>query len=321
MELNTTDIKSDKKVNFFLSGGGMKCSFQLAFLNDYIEKYGIDNIENIYCISFANFVAYFLILDKFTEIYNYFVELTPETMKKSIAFEKTEKVLRCIPFVNRLCDPLFNSIWIMYSILNLGLYDPSIGYELLKKAENPEKSHLLKKLKCLVYNVTDGKMEIISGDNPNIHSYIMASCAHWGLYPPVKIGEKTFIDGGIDDIQIFINVLNEESRKDSLNIVLATDDIYQLDTNMLSIGKNMIEYLINVSSHLIDKNVSFRLEKFNHTKNIFIVAYRPPIKRPHDISKENTLFMIEDGHQLFNKFIVCHEKGINKVLLNDNDEQ
>lgn len=309
-------------MNILLSGGGVKCAFQLGILKSIPN----DKINSIYGVSFGCIVGYCKLLDQSEILIDFFNNLANIGITRSLSYGKLlDDIVKKIPIINNLAD----IIWILYSIFNNGFYDPDQGYDLLKKLDSHafDKNHV-HKLKCTVFNITMNKIEIINGDHPLIHKYLISACAHWALYKPQTIRRLTtecvcddnckcnkgeefcnclnddhknnvFVDAGFDQIYPTIDLKNEKK------LILVTGK----GIKKLTVGKNMIEYLLNVISYQIDKQSSLLLESESN-ENTLIITYSPPIEKPDDINTDKIKQMLNDGEQIYINKI---DKYINNV--------
>jgi len=172
----------------------------------------------------------------------------------------------------------------------------------------------LARYNCFVYNITKNKIEIINGLNPKISEYIYASCCCWGLLPPVKIIQSDgqtneFMDCGFIQVHPFENLLNlsksqKRKNKKIIKLLLTTNTIH----NMKNVGlsekhDNLITYLTDIISYLIDKNDYKIMDKMTRKKNAHIIQYLPRVSRPNDFDPVQTKLMISDGKIYANNFI------------------
>jgi len=186
-----------KIIDLYLSGGGVKCSYQIALIKYLLsEKKFIDNytIRNIYSVSFGSFIGHAIMNGTINELEKIFLNLKSQDdiLKKNFDFWGMRKYFMKIPLFGKYLCSMSDMIWLINGILGKGFYMFDIGYEILNKLQlsNVSKNSNIsdnKKFYCYVYNVTKNKLECINSQHPFFQKYIIASCSYWGLFKPVLI--------------------------------------------------------------------------------------------------------------------------------------
>lgn len=105
-----------------------------------------------------------------------------------------------------------------------GLYNTQPLRELIKKNFDQEKVRSSGvKLRIGAVGYETGRYKYITEETEDIPSWIMASSAFPVAFPPVKIGDETWMDGGVRDVTPIRDVLTElsvNSSVDTIDIIL-----------------------------------------------------------------------------------------------------
>jgi|688.fasta_scaffold301460_1 hypothetical protein len=306
------------KYNIYLSGGGTKCAYQLTFLRNLIREKGIHSINKIYCSSFGSLVAYFCLHEEFNKLETFFTTLTPDKLRKSTytkRMENIEKILLNIPIIGYIFQIIFNIYWILTSVKKYGLFNQSSGDELLdniSKIDEAEHKILLEKMECIVYNISDNKIELINGTDDKIKEYILAACAYWGLFSPKKINGKYYSDSGIDYVHPHILVFKDEKidYQNIIHIALCTGDLDNFNDNGIDIGTNLFEYLISLINYQIDKRIECEIKTIKYPINCYLIYYKPPMHKVDEMNIHKINKTLNDGNILYDHF--------NKLYIKDN---
>jgi hypothetical protein len=189
--------KNKERVNVFLSGGGVKTSYQPIFLKLLETNYEINNIIGL---SFGSLCGYMCIRDLHSEIIEFCKNLTPDSLVPQFKYynimKKISNFIKKIPFIGLFLGNIIDSViklcCIISGIENKGLFMPKFGEDFFdqinkKYVITDEIKLKLHTFWCIVYNVTRNKIEVINGSHLLIEKYIIASCSRWLIFPPIKI--------------------------------------------------------------------------------------------------------------------------------------
>ena len=160
-----------KEIDLFLSGGGVKCAYQITLLETLTKnKFFNENfkIRNIYCVSFGSYVGFALINNKLDELKKLFLSFNQHTLIKSFRLWGIN-----LPIIGRIINYISNIIWVLYSISNKGFYLSDIGYNILNKLGKNINNNNLINYNVFTYNVTKQSIELINGLNAHTkeHGY------------------------------------------------------------------------------------------------------------------------------------------------------
>ena len=305
-----------KPIDIYLSGGGIKCAYQITLLEKLInDKWFCDHftIRNIYCVSFGCFVGYALIMDNLQLLKKLFLAFDDNTLTKTFQLWGIH-----IPIIGKIINFISKIIWILYGFFNKGYYTSTIGYKLIKALTNKSNESNIPKLNCYVFNVSKNKLELINGMDKYFPDYVIASCSCWGLFKPIFINGSEYIDGGIIQVHPFVNLEqggfgfgfgsgssletspgfgSSPNPTQPIRLLLSTTNLDNLNNIKLDTGTNILEYMSNLISFLIDKNM-FQISRLWYGPNNIIVNYDPPIKLPHIINNDKIKQMFADGEVL-----------------------
>lgn len=306
--------------NFYLSGGGVKCAYQAPFIKHLLDT-GTE-LNEIYGTSFGAFVGYFVCLDKYDIIDEFFLTLNKDMLEP--CFTLMRSVIANIPLIGNIIKQL----WLCYAIKNKGFYLTSYAEQFLNKfLLTPDDITKLKRFYCCVFNVTKGTHQYIRGNHPLIHDYIIASCSLWMAFPPKHIRQlcteclcnnacencydkkkylekpelfcncpthqyNEFIDGGVLRHIPFEKELHYD--KNIMHFVLALDDITSVINGNINIstGDNMFDYLNNLIRFHILTNMHNELKLFHAPIVRYSVLDESPILMSETLDPEN-LFIID----------------------------
>lgn len=252
------------KLTIILPGGGIKGVFQLAVLKGIFEEFKTKNIDfeikNIYGTSVGSIVSPFILTNRIDMAIDYLSNL------KSIADISNKWSFSSLPVIG--------NIFSYYNLIFNRSYFKGLDLSLLNKLEDEltheELNNIYNKLHCCVFNIETGKEEYLSGKEWKLN--IEASASLWLVYPPVKIEDKTYIDGGITErvplSQINITEINNDEDH-YLLIVNFKKDITSIKKqnitkmNILEYWNRMIE--LSAENHVI-KDYNDSIIKFNDNK-------------------------------------------------------
>ena len=196
--MNKTPIK------IILPGGGVKCSYQVGFMDallsndDFFKKYEIVEINGSSGGAIVGSYAATGQIEKLKDIIT--------------KYEKLNDVFEpwfYVPYINNL--PVIHFITklinLFFAITKKSLLNPYKLYESIDflndnmlRGCHDSKIIGLDKFNCVVTNLTDQKIEYINGTSKLIKDYIKASSTLWMLCPPYEINNKEYMDGGLCEL-------------------------------------------------------------------------------------------------------------------------
>lgn len=206
------------------------------------------------------------------------------------------------------CDEMlqfFKTIQILdykkYAINKPGFIDASKYYNVFKK-KFPEDSFsvLKKKLFITTTNFTDGVLQIFS--EGELIKPILASSAFPGLFSPVKIKDKLYIDGGV------LNNFPIELIKKNCNILIG---VY---LNLLTTADNSdLKHFYNV----IERAINIRIAKSDAVKFVdFDVVIAPKNLAKYGLfNKKNIDAIYKIGYDNMNRALINNTLNIKKQTL------
>ncbi len=341
MEANTEHNKKDD-IRFVLSGGGTKCAFHGAFLHRILHNPKFINkhyIDRIYGTSFGALIGFFVCLDRFDVIKDFFGNLNRDTLVPWFNCWGYGKYLKKIPLLGKMFGLIIDIIWLLISIKRKSLYSPIYGENILNSVSIDDKKSKkkLEKFYCCVYNVTQEKEQYVNGTHPLIKDYLLASSALWIVFPPRKIRQfkaeclcDELCNCKKDDMEEFCDCKNESHQYnefidggvmkpipmvldndfEGMYYVLTTKDVHSLASKDLQFnhtGKHLFEYLDKLISFLIDYHQHIEISHINknwheHHK-INLINYKPKTRDPTNLEKEVIEQYIIDGMSVADELI------------------
>ena len=297
-----------KKITIILPGGGIRGVFQLAFLKTLFDSDAGKNIEikNVYGTSVGALLAPFVITKKFDkgiEFLNSINSINDLAVKWNYTF---------IPGIGSLINYYYLYKYkAYYKKLNLKVLD-----ELEKEInEDQNREELMNKIKYNMFvtavNLNNGKEEFLSGENWKDN--IEASASLWLAFPPKKIGESFYIDGGLTErypLQIINDSGNNNDDPDHHYLILNfTDTPGKIgkkdvtDMNVLDFSNRLIN--ISGEKHVENDYNNFKkyinsIEKENH---VHIYCCDTYFKHALEIDKKKIESAFIEGSQKADLFI------------------
>jgi predicted acylesterase/phospholipase RssA len=279
------------------------------------------NIKNIYCISFGSLIGFFYVNGKLNELQKLLLNSNNDTIKKVFDLWGFYSYFSKIPIFGKILTKISDLIWIIKGLYMKGLYNSNFGNTILDDlikninySDNITRNNL-SKFNCFVFNITKNKIEMINGLHPQIKEYIIASICCWGLFPPIKIMQpdgtyNEYLDAGFIQVHPFQNLITKNNtkyhKKKYLSLLIMTNTINNMKNTNMRISTNLIEYLINIISYLIDRNDSELIYNIKH-KNSHVIQYLPKVSKANEFDKVKIQNMIDDGFihadQFLNKII------------------
>lgn len=278
----------------FLSGGGIKCAYQIIVLRALRAS-----VSKIVGISFGAIMGYFACLGLYDEAISFCRSIDGRGPDPCLRVFGIEKYLQKIPIIR----VIYNACWILKSMSVKGLFVPDYGHMCLMNIHRIHKhNENLKTLNVIVFNTTLNKKETISGTHPLLVDYIIASCALWAIFPPVSIrrlrgecvcGEQCrdcvdevycncdnkshkyneYVDAGFLYYIPYDKKLTTQSSSNQL--ILLGSDINNI--TKLQTGNNLVEYLHNLINYISDKYMERRLiewkQEWSCSGNTYVVNY------------------------------------------------
>jgi predicted acylesterase/phospholipase RssA len=191
-------------VKIILPGGGVKCAYQIGFLNallnndDFFNKYEVIEINGSsggaivgsYAATGELNVLHEIIVS-YTKLYDVFKPWFNIPYVEKLPIIRT--LIRMINlFICVTKKSLLNPYKLYESIdlLNSSITDSDINKKIIG----------LDKFNCVVTNLTEQKIEYINGTNKLIKDYIKASSTLWMLCPPYVINNNEYMDGGLCEL-------------------------------------------------------------------------------------------------------------------------
>jgi predicted patatin/cPLA2 family phospholipase len=293
---------------FLLSGGGVKCLYQIIFLQKVLK---LTSAFQIHGVSFGAIIGFYICIGQGEKLLNYMktYQFTP-----SLPLLSYIKPLTKYKYIGKYIDYVYDFIWVTYSIYHGSFYsfNTTMLDETFDNLTTKDKQYL-ENYHCYVYNLTDNKPEVIKGTDIHIKDFLIAACSCWGMYNPVVINNKKYIDYGIISnipllkeysVQNNKNDIDNEENK-CIDVILTTDDIESLSSGRENIkieeNVNLISYLLALVSFSIDSKVKhhFPIDKL---QNYQVINYIPPTDRPNDLNPDIIKQIIDDGSILGDKY-------------------
>ena len=258
------------------SGGGNRGVIHLGALRAFLEKKIIPT--HVVGVSAGAFVAAFHAFDPFTN--NSFTDL-------KIIFS----------FINKTFIGLSGG-QVLWRLISHGLNAKSLG-DSAKIKTFLEKRLPFKDFKDMKIPLAIGATDIETGSDFWFHEgpmipALLASSATPGIFPPVEIGEKTFIDGGVtNNLPLF------ELAKKGCGTIYAVNAGYAGESKRPP--KNFIENIIDSRDIAQYQTARYEIELIKALyPNIKIVPIEPRSGfelAPYDFTQERAEKVIEESYQ------------------------
>jgi predicted acylesterase/phospholipase RssA len=330
---------TDKKpLRIILSGGGTRCAYQLALFEKLHDSEVFScsyEIDKIYGTSFGSLVGFFICLDRYNELKQFFLNLDENSLKPWFDLWGYGATIRKIPLLGSFIGTVIDIIWLLVSLRKKSLFEPSYGVSFLDSVQLDESDMIkLERFYCCVYNVTKGDVQFIQGSHPFIKTYLIASSALWLIFPPVQIHQlksecvctdccdcdkaadnlnnlcscstdshrvNEFVDGGLSK---HIPLFATDNTFQGETFIVCTN-IVKKDNKLLSTGNHLLQYLDNIIGFLGDQYIYYdlqdQLKKINKG-NIKMIEYSSSAKVT-DVGKENITNFMMDGMNAANRIL------------------
>ena len=259
------------KLTIILPGGGIKGAFQLSVLKTIFEnaKHNDIIIDKIYGTSVGAIIAPFVLTKRFYLAMDFLKNL------KSINDISNSWDYSNIPIIGTLIN--------YYNLYFKKSYFKSINLSILDELEDllsdEEIKIIYNKLHCCAFNMTKGREELLIGEKWKKN--IEASASLWTVYPPIKINNYYYTDGGLteripitdllninDSIDHNILIINfkkdlesvDECNLDSMNILEYCNHIIGLsgEKHVIEDYKNMLKIINKDKVHMISMETKFK---------------------------------------------------------------
>ena len=255
-------------VGLVLSGGGMRCAAHVGAIKALEE-------HNIYPTHIAGTSAGAVVGGLYAHGYN---------CDEMLHFFKTIQVLD----------------YKKYALNKPGFIDSGKYYNFFKK-KFPDDSFsvLTKKLFITATNITDGVLQIFS--DGELIKPILASSAFPGLFSPIKIKNKLFIDG------VVLNNFQVELLEKKCDILIG---VY---LNLFEASANRdLKHFYNV----IERAINMRIAKSDEEKFVdFDVVIAPKNLAHYGLfDKKNIDTIYEIGYNSMNKSLISNTIGVRKQI-------
>jgi len=266
-----------------ISGAGFN-GLQFIGIIKYLEEHNLLNeINKFIGVSMGALINLLIILGyKFKEIENFFIKFNFEKIF-DLKFEKiiTEENMK--GFTN---GDKFNKL-IKKFIRNKEMDENITLKELFEKTN---KNYILG-----VTNISEDKYELINHENyPDIPVYLalrMTSCIPI-FFEPIEYNNKYYVDGVMKDnfpIQI---IENEEEIKNTIGIVLETENTLFDIKNMSSIN-----YIIHLYRIIMNEPIRKKIIKYKELCKLFVM--RPKINSfDYTLCENNRIDLINTGYDI-----------------------
>jgi len=196
-------MNSHKKIGLVLSGGGANGAFEAGALKA-INELNIP-LSIISGTSIGGLNGYMAAMDLFDELENYWLNV------------HRYDILNINPLRKML---FFKSSSLLKDKVQREFLHPFVDYKKLKKS----KTELITSAVCL----QTGEIEFFSsknfGSNQTLENAILATAAIPGIFPPIKINKRQYIDGGILENTPISPLLNK--KLDGIIVISLVPDKY-----------------------------------------------------------------------------------------------
>jgi len=151
-------------------------------------------------------------------------------------------------------DSIYKS-WLWGQVESLwrgGMYNTAPLEALLRKNVNPErlkKSGVKLRVGCVALG--KGTYRYVTEHEDGIIDWVMASSSYPGAFPPRKIGDELWTDGGVRDVTPISDVLDE--KPDFIDVVLTSTKEGSPGTENLALMSNVIFVGLRCASLLSDE--------------------------------------------------------------------
>lgn len=267
-----------------LSGGGSKGAFQAGVVKSLVDR-GMrwDAIAGISVGALnASFLAQFP-KERQAEGVQQLVKFWKEVKGNSSVYK------RWFPF-GRL-----HAMW------KGGLYNTS-PLEKTVKANVDQNLLACSGVKLLIGAVCleSGEYRYVSGDEPNIHEWILASSAFPVAFPPRKIEGQAWIDGGVRDQTPITDVL--DLKPEHIDVVLTGPLGEPVASFPTADSENGLQVALRTANLMADEIFNSDLDRVPEASRPFIKIYSPPrdakMSEPLTFDPQQISYMYEVGLQV-----------------------
>lgn len=163
----------------------------------------------------------------------------------------------------------------LHALWTGGLYDTSPLKKLVRANVEPE-MYKTSGVELIVGSVCleTGDYKAVTGDEPNIADWILASSAFPAMFPPVEIDGKHWIDGGVRDISPISDVMSK--NPDHVDLVLCGDLAEGAGPFPVKETKNAIEVALRAAYVMSDEVFNTDLDQVPEAQRPKIHVYQPP---------------------------------------------
>jgi len=194
-------------IKIILPGGGVKCAYQVGFLDELLNS---DDFFNKYDVIEINGSSGGAIVGSYAATGQ--IKYIEEIISKHNSIDDVFIPWFDIPYINKLhiLHFIIKIINLFISVTKRSLFNPKKLYDSIDgldidvlKEQTYNKIIGLNKFNCVVTNLSDQKIEYINGSNIYIKDYIKASSTLWLLCPPYVLNSKEYMDGGLCELYPF----------------------------------------------------------------------------------------------------------------------
>jgi predicted patatin/cPLA2 family phospholipase len=247
-------MEDTKTINIFLSGGGVKGSFQAGFLYKLGQWLNLNpnyKIGRIYGSSIGA-INGSIFLNNYEHL---------KLFWDSIKSYKSMTSLWCnIPFIGSLISIIYGFF------IKCCLINPINFYKLIRLYCSHNNNQ---KLNICTTNITNSKIEFIDCSNNNYQNsvvdYIVSSASLWLFSPPILINDNYYADGGIMKfLPIDDNIISQINKND-INLVISAAK--NIKSNQIVNKSNLLFYLDYIINMVCDMLYEKDLEKIINQHN------------------------------------------------------
>lgn len=278
-----TTSNAKTKVRFILPGGGIRATFQIAFIDEMLST-GLFEVDRVYGTSAGGILTPF------------------------VAAHDTKEALRILEGIRKPSD-VFESYPLVPSFV--GAVVAFFTFGMFKKNSLIDKIVAYFKGKEDVYN----KCEVVAWDmmnkkerwftGPELPIGLRATSALWIVTPPVEYEDTLYVDGGVTELLPVTRILENPKDDDEFDGIYMVVECSKRGQKLTSKPKNLIELMITLQMDSIDQLATKELGVL-HTKlgsKIFIVDPEISVfNSPIDMDKKKIQDAIVHGRAMFKKW-------------------
>jgi predicted acylesterase/phospholipase RssA len=288
-----------EKVILILPGGGVRCTFQMGFLHDFLksEKY---DITQIYASSMGAIIAPLVVNKKIDLLKNMFQEIN----KLEDIFIKW----------NWYYFP-----WIFKGFFNLfyklSIYKSNKLFDLVwDKLSLIEKQKTYQILQVPAYNMkTNTEDWFFANENNNINDLyhmIKASSSLWMLTPPYEYNNNLYLDGGSCNLFPINTIINSSQIKTDYKIIFINNSP-RIKKTQIKKANNVLELMYNLHDNTLDNVGNFQIDKLKTIFGDQLIIIYPDTElfiNSIDFNKFKMLKNFEYGQEKYKNFECEQEK-------------